>query len=103
MLTWIFYVVVLAFLVLLFSVIFGPLFGPGSAKGARGRDREQANAAALAEGRIDDVAFDVVSRGYRQDQVDALLEELRAQYQNYYPNRPQVHAHDTLTVGEENS
>ena len=33
--------------------------------------------AAVAEGRFEDITLEVVARGYRQDQVDALIEYLR--------------------------
>lgn len=36
-------------------------------------DTNEENLRALEEGRFDDLRFDVVARGYRQDQVDALL------------------------------
>ena len=36
-------------------------------------DTNEENLRALEEGRFDDLRFDVVTRGYRQDQVDALL------------------------------
>ena len=92
MFTWIFYVLVLSALIVLFSVMFGHFFGgdnliPAEADaGMESAARIDANAAAVSDNRFDNISFDVVLRGYRQDQVDAVIENMRQR--NYCPGKP---------------
>lgn len=81
MLTWILLIIMLALFTVLFTWLFGRLFGRGEILPPTedpgrliNRNRER-----LAAGEIDAVEFDIVPRGYRPDQVDALLEELKSQ------------------------
>ena len=83
MFTWIFYVLVLSALIALFSVMFGYFFGgdnliPAEADAElESAARIDANAAAVSDNRFDNISFDVVLRGYRQDQVDAVIENMQ--------------------------
>ncbi|WP_315159423.1 DivIVA domain-containing protein [Corynebacterium durum] len=83
MFTWIFYVLVLSALIALFSVMFGHFFGGDNLipaevdAGLESAARIDANAAAVSDNRFDNISFDVVLRGYRQDQVDAVIENMR--------------------------
>lgn len=81
MLTWIFLIVVLALLTVLFTWLFGRLFGRGEILPARderqdviGQNREH-----IAAGELEELSFDIVPRGYRADQVDAALADLKGQ------------------------
>ena len=80
MFTWIFYVLVLS---ALFSVMFGHFFGGDNLipaevdAGLESAARIDANAAAVSDNRFDNISFDVVLRGYRQDQVDAVIENMQ--------------------------
>lgn len=81
MLTWIFLIIMLALFTVLFTWLFGRLFGrgeilppAGDPGGLTTRNRER-----LAEGEIDAVEFDIVPRGYRPDQVDAVIDDLKTQ------------------------
>ncbi|TRX36752.1 DivIVA domain-containing protein [Corynebacterium guaraldiae] len=75
MMSWILLIVVLIALIIIGTWAWGSFVGRGPVMGAPDKavntDRE--NLRALEEGRFDDLRFDVVARGYRQDQVDALL------------------------------
>ena len=75
MLSWILLIVVLIALVIVGTWAWGSLVGRGPVVEAPDRavDTDYENLRALDEGRFDDLRFDVVARGYRQDQVDALL------------------------------
>ena len=83
MFTWIFYVLVLSALIALFSVMFGHFFGGDNLipaevdAGLESAARIDANAAAVSDNRFDNISFDVVLRGYRQDQVDAVIEYMQ--------------------------
>lgn len=78
MLSWIFLIAVLLALVILGTWAWGSIFGRGEVLSDldERRDLVKDNRKALSEDRFDDIRFDVVSYGYRQTQVDALLNEL---------------------------
>lgn len=81
MLSWIILILVLA----LFSVIgvrvFAGVFGRGEALPPMPPTEEvkQANRRAVEEGNFGDIQLEVVQRGYRMDQVDALIAQLTGQ------------------------
>ncbi|MDO5032023.1 DivIVA domain-containing protein [Corynebacterium sp.] len=85
MLSWIVLIVVLAALVVLGTWLSGRLFGRTTVmeKPDEARNLMEDNRAALEAGHWEKIRFDVVTRGYRQDQVDDLLtaleERLRAE------------------------
>ena len=74
--------IVLIAALIVFSVlgfwIFSALFGRGEALPPLEdtEDVKGANRAAVEEGRFDDIQLEVVHRGYRMDQVDALIAQL---------------------------
>ncbi|KQB83735.1 DivIVA domain-containing protein [Corynebacterium oculi] len=75
---WILLIVVLCALTVVGTWAWGRIFGRGEVdgpmvEGARVREHNQE---ALDRGDLDDVRFDVVVRGYRPDQVDAVIESL---------------------------
>lgn len=72
MLVWLLYLLVLVVLSAAFVVGFGMLFGRGSARRRLGDS--DFDAAAMVDGNI---SFDLAPRGYRQDQVDAVIAELK--------------------------
>lgn len=78
MLSWILLIVVLAALVVLGIWASGHLFGRGEALPPMEETHDviEANKRAVEQGRLDDIALEVVPRGYRQDQVDALIAQL---------------------------
>lgn len=80
MMTWILLIIILLALIVLGTWAFGSIFGRGEMLPPleETRDVIAANAQAVREGRIDDVSLEVVPRGYRQDQVDALIAQLAA-------------------------
>ena len=77
MLSWIFLIVVLVVLVIVGTWIAGRLLGRGEPEPAA--DPEEAAAAnkrAVAAGDLDAVRFELVPRGYRPEQVEAVLDQL---------------------------
>lgn len=78
MLSWILLIVVLLVLIVLGTWAWGSIFGRGEVLEdlEEPRDVVANNKRALAEDNFDDIKFDVVSHGYRQSQVDALLAEV---------------------------
>lgn len=74
--------IVLIAALIVFSVlgfwIFSALFGRGEALPPleETADVKESNRAAVEEGRFDDIQLEVVHRGYRMDQVDALIAQL---------------------------
>ncbi|MCH6196345.1 DivIVA domain-containing protein [Corynebacterium mastitidis] len=77
-LMWVLLVVVLCALTVVGTWAWGRIFGRGEVEAPTEespRVREK-NREALARGDLDDVRFDLVIRGYRPDQVDAVIEEL---------------------------
>ncbi|KAA8723132.1 hypothetical protein [Corynebacterium phocae] len=82
MFSWIVLIVLLAGIVIVAVPLSAKTLGRGSLLTAPDskigtKERMQANRAAAAEGNLDAVAFDVVSHGYRQDQVDDLIAALQ--------------------------
>ena len=71
---WLIVFVALAVFVVAFWYLFNVLFGrdeelePVSSEAV-----EQSNSAAIADGRFNDLRFELVPRGYRQDQVDEVI------------------------------
>ncbi|GAB3595935.1 hypothetical protein CFAEC_05040 [Corynebacterium faecale] len=81
MLTWIVMIVVLAALVVLFSWLFAKLFGRGEEAMPLpdNDDVIEHNRRVVGNGEINDIMFDTVLRGYRQDQVDDVVAHLKWQ------------------------
>ncbi|MGV0349397.1 cell division protein DivIVA [Corynebacterium guaraldiae] len=75
MMSWILLIVVLIALIIIGTWAWGSFVGRGPVMDAPDKavDTDRENLRALEEGRFDDLRFDVVARGYRQDQVDTLL------------------------------
>lgn len=75
MMSWILLIVVLISLIIIGSWAWGSIVGRGTVMDTpdEAGDVDCENLRALEEGRFDDLRFDVVPRGYRQDQVDALI------------------------------
>ena len=70
------------------------------------RDVIAANRAAVDSGRYDDIALEVVPRGYRQDQVDALIEHLlyaqeRKIEEEFSPQEPELERFSHAAAGGE--
>ena len=78
MLSWILLIVALAVFALMGMWLFSAVFGRGEALPPMEdtADVIDANRTAVEEGRFDDIQLEVVHRGYRMDQVDALLAQL---------------------------
>lgn len=78
LLSWIVLIIALALFGVLGFWIFSALFGRGEALPPmmETEDVKAANREAVAEGRFDDIELEVVHRGYRMDQVDALIAQL---------------------------
>ncbi|MFV8380536.1 DivIVA domain-containing protein [Corynebacterium hindlerae] len=78
MLVWMSYLVGLAVVVAVLTVVFGKAFGRGEVMPplVDNLDLQELNSQAVAQQQYDVVRFDTVLRGYRQDQVDAVLEQL---------------------------
>ena len=75
MMSWILLIVVLIALVIIGTWAWGSIVGRGTVMDTPDElvDVDLENLRALDDGRFDDLRFDVVPRGYRQDQVDALI------------------------------
>ena len=84
MLSWILLIVVLLALVVLGTWAWGSIFGRGEVLDDLDEKRDVLanNQRALQDGNFDDIKFDVVSHGYRQSQVDALLAEVEKRYRS---------------------
>ena len=78
MLSWVILILVIAAIALLGVWASASVFGRGEAVPPMDEPRDviAANRAAVDSGRYGDIALEVVPRGYRQDQVDALIEHL---------------------------
>ncbi|QNE89317.1 DivIVA domain-containing protein [Corynebacterium incognita] len=78
MFSWLLLIVVLVALVAVGTYAWGSIFGSGEVMEEHPDASEvnRVNREHVEAGELDKVAFDVVPRGYRQDQVDALLAEL---------------------------
>lgn len=78
MLSWVLLFLVIAVIAVLGVWVSASLFGRGEALPPMDEPADviAANRAAVSAGRYDDIALEVVPRGYRQDQVDALIAQL---------------------------
>ncbi|CAM3904210.1 DivIVA domain-containing protein [Corynebacterium frankenforstense] len=77
MLSWIFLIVVLVLLVIVGTWAAGRLLGRGEPEPAADpQEVAAANARAVAAGDLDAVRFELVPRGYRPEQVEAVLDQL---------------------------
>ncbi len=78
MLSWIVLIVVLIAFIVIGTWLWGSVFGPGTVMDPPDEPQKvlENNRAAAAQGRFEDVQFEVVPRGYRQDQVDDLLAQV---------------------------
>lgn len=78
MLSWVILILVIAAVALLGAWLSSSIFGRGEALPPMDEPRDvmAANRAAVDAGRFGDIALEVVPRGYRQDQVDDLIEHL---------------------------
>lgn len=81
MLTWLMYIVGLAAVVAVLTVVFGKAFGRGEVMPpiVDNVSLQQLNSEAVARADYDAICFDTVVRGYRQDQVDAVIAALTAE------------------------
>lgn len=81
MVSWLLLILMLIAFIVLGTWAWGVLFGRGEVLEPV-RDRaalEEANRAAVADGRVDDLRFELVPRGYRPEQVDAVIAEFTEQ------------------------
>ncbi|QDZ42332.1 hypothetical protein [Corynebacterium sp. sy039] len=82
MLSWLLLTVVVAFFALIIALIMGTLSGSGERQSARElhprAELMQGNRNAVATHDVDAVHLELALRGYRQDQVDDLIEALFA-------------------------
>lgn len=78
MLSWIILILVLVLLSIIGVKLFATVFGRGEALPPMPPTAEvkEANRRAVEEGNFGDIQLEVVQRGYRMDQVDALIEQL---------------------------
>lgn len=78
MLTWILLILALIVLTVLFTWIFGSLFGRGEIlpPTEEPEDLIRRNRECIAAGDFAGLGFDVVPRGYRPEQVEALIADL---------------------------
>lgn len=78
MLSWIILILALALFSILGLWLFSAIFGRGEALPPMEdtADVKAANRLAVEEGRFGDIQLEVVHRGYRMDQVDALIAQL---------------------------
>lgn len=81
MVSWIVLIVLLVIFVAVLSWLLGMLFGRGEAVEplAASLGLTSQNVDAVRRGDLESVRFDTVMRGYRQDQVDAVIGELEQQ------------------------
>ena len=78
MFSWIVLILILVALSIVGVRVFASIFGRGEALPPMPPTAEvqEANRRAVEEGNFGDIQIEVVHRGYRMDQVDALLEQL---------------------------
>lgn len=81
MLSWLLLILVIAAIAVFGAWVSASIFGRGEALPPMDEPQDviDANRRAVEEGRFDDIALEVVPRGYRQDQVDALVAQLAGQ------------------------
>ncbi|MDO4908256.1 MAG: DivIVA domain-containing protein [Corynebacterium sp.] len=75
--SWIFLIIVLIICAVIFVFAFSKIFGRGEEQQPLNSTvvRED-NTRAVESGDVDAIRFEVVLRGYRQDQVDAVIDQL---------------------------
>lgn len=80
MLSWLLLIFVIAAVAVFGAWVSASLFGRGEVLPPLDEPHDviEANRIAVDNGRVDDIALEVVPRGYRQDQVDALIAQLAA-------------------------
>ncbi|MEH0147988.1 cell division protein DivIVA [Corynebacterium sp. Q4381] len=78
MFSWLVLILALILFSMLGMLLFSAIFGRGEALPAMEdtANVKAANREAVEEGRFDDIQLEVVHRGYRMDQVDALIAQL---------------------------
>lgn len=78
MLSWIVLIAILILLIIFGTWAWSATFGWFDGLGTPDADIDvpRANRSAVENNRFEDIAFDVVARGYRQDQVDDVIESL---------------------------
>lgn len=78
MLSWLILILVIVAIALFGAWVSSAIFGRGEVLPPMDEPQNVIadNRAAVDEGRYDDIALEVVPRGYRQDQVDALIAHL---------------------------
>ena len=108
MLSWVILILVIAAIALLGVWASASVFGRGEAVPPMDEPRDviAANRAAVDSGRYDDIALEVVPRGYRQDQVDALVEHLlysqeRKIEKEFSPQEPELERFSHAAAGGE--
>lgn len=80
MFAWIIMLAIATFVGLLLLWMWGSLLGRGETNAPVHSSEAvwAVNDAAIAEGRLGDLGFELAVRGYRQDQVDRVIDQLRA-------------------------
>lgn len=80
-LSWILLLILLALFTVLFTWLFGKFFGRGEILPPATADEDLIgqNRELIEEGDVANLKFDIVPRGYRPEQVDAALEQLKDQ------------------------
>ncbi|WIM68565.1 cell division protein DivIVA [Corynebacterium breve] len=78
MFSWILLIVIVAAVAVFGTWVFGRMFGRGELLPPMEETQDviASNRKAIEENRVEDVRLEVVPRGYRQDQVDALIAQL---------------------------
>lgn len=91
LLSWIVLIAAVAVFGLIGFWLFSAVFGRGEALPPieDTEDVKAANARAVEEGRLDDIELEVVHRGYRMDQVDALIAQLTGAEEASEPAAPE--------------
>lgn len=81
MVVWLMIIVSLVVVVALLTLIFGKALGRGEVMPplVDNLSLQELNREAIAAQRYDSITFDTVVRGYRQDQVDAVIAQLEAE------------------------
>ncbi|BAU95494.1 hypothetical protein N24_1232 [Corynebacterium suranareeae] len=86
-------IIVLLALIVIFTWGFAKLFGRGEQTQPLPDNDEivEHNRQAVGDGNIDNIMFDTVMRGYRQDQVDDVIAHLKWQVDSLNAQLDQVH------------
>lgn len=108
MLSWLILILVIAAIALFGASVSADIFGRGETLPPMDEPQNVIadNRAAVDEGRYDDIALEVVPRGYRQDQVDALIEHLLGAQQRkigeeFPPSTPELHTAPAADGGKQ--